>query len=300
MAKSPAKGPEFVRYFGPVLDSLRALGNSGTPSEVREQVAKDLKLSEASLTETIPSGQSRFDNKVNWARFYLTREGLIDGSERGVWRLTERGRNTQLTHDKALEIFKRQHSHLKTTGDTADETDSAEKHGKILVEETAAPAEDITTEHRKRLAKILKSMSPKGFEHFSALLLRRSGFTEVNVTGRSNDGGIDGIGYLRINPMMTLRVLFQCKRYTDSTVPKDDVMKFQAAVMRERAEKGLFLTTSMFTRGAREEAVGGACEIELIDIERLIELMELLNLGLTEKKAFVIDEGFFDEFITSN
>jgi restriction system protein len=252
------------------------------------------------LAETIPSGQSRFDNKVNWARFYLTREGLIDGSERGVWRLTERGRAAQLTHDKALEIFKRLHSQLKTISDAAGETEPGERQEKAAAEEVAAPAEDITTEHRKPLAKILKSMSPKGFEHFSALLLRRSGFTEVNVTGRSNDGGIDGIGYLRINPMMTLRVLFQCKRYTESAVPKDDVMKFQAAVMRERAEKGLFLTTSVFTRGAREEAVGGACEIELIDIERLIELLEFLNLGLSEKKAFVIDEGFFDEFITSN
>ncbi len=299
MAKASLKGPEFVRYFGPVLDALRALGNSGTPSEVREQVAKDLQLSESVLTETIPSGQSRFDNKVNWARFYLTRDGLLDGSERGVWRLTERGRGAQLTHEKALEIFKRLHSQLKAVNETAEESGAATKQDKT-VEEVAAPVEDITTEHRKPLAKMLKSMSPKGFEHFSALLLRRSGFTEVNVTGRSNDGGIDGIGYLRINPMMTLRVLFQCKRYTDSAVPKDDVMKFQAAVMRERAEKGLFLTTSVFTRGAREEAVGGACEIELIDIERLIELMELLSLGLDEKKAFVIDEGFFDEFITSN
>ncbi|MBI3275034.1 MAG: restriction endonuclease, partial [Methylocystis sp.] len=123
------------------------------------------------------------------------------------------------------------------------------------------------------------------------------GFTEVNVTGRANDGGIDGNGYLRINPMMTLRVLFQCKKYSNSVVPKDDIMKFQAAVLRERAEKGLFLTTSIFTKGARAEALGGACEIELIDIQRLIELIETFKLGLNEQRAFIIDETFFGEFL---
>jgi restriction system protein len=283
-----------VRYFGPVLDALRTLGNSGTPSEVKEQVARDLGLSDAELTSTIPSGQTRFDNRVNWARFYLTKAGLIDGSERGVWRLTERGRTEKLTHERALQIFKAQHAAVQAAAPSQAEN-PAESAG--APENLAAPVQDLATAHREPLARILKRMSPAGFEHFSALVLRKAGFTEVNVTGRSNDGGIDGNGYLRINPMMTLRVLFQCKRYSNSAVSKDDIMKFQAAVLRERAEKGLFLTTSVFTKGAREEALGGACEIELIDIERLIELVENLTLGLIEQRAYSIDLKFFDEFI---
>ena len=294
MARQFSKGPEFVKYFGPVLDALRKLDNSGTPSEVREQVAKDLVVNEATLSETIPSGQSRFDNKVNWARFYLMRDGLIDGSERGVWRLTDRGKTTRLAQPDSLDIFRRQHDLIKATSD--DSNDAIESTSRISAEDKEAPAQDLATAHREPLAQILRGMAPKGFEEFSALLLRRAGFTEVNVTGRANDGGIDGNGYLRINPMMTLRVLFQCKRYKDNPVTKDDIMKFQAAVMRERAEKGLFLTTSVFTRGARDEALGGACEIELIDLERLIELLESMSLGLIEKKAFSIDHAFFKDF----
>jgi restriction system protein len=297
MRRPIAKGPEFVKYFGPVLDALRTLGASGTPSEVREQVARDLGLSDEELAQTIPSGQSRFDNKVNWARFYLTKAGLIDGSERGVWRLTPIGEATKLNHPQSLDIFRTQHDLIKTSSPTGEPSrdDRVEED-----EEAAAPEQDISTAHRDALAELLRSMTPTGFEQFSALLLRTAGFTEVNVTGKTNDGGIDGNGYLRINPMMTLRVLFQCKRYRDASVTKDDIMKFQAAVMRERAEKGLFVTTSSFTRGAREEALGGACEIELIDLDRLIELMEALRLGLIEKRAFSIDPDFFKPFFSKS
>ncbi len=298
MARSPAKGPEFVRYFGPVLNALRTLGNSGTPFEVRENVAKTMAVSEAVLNATSSSGQSRFDNQVAWARFYLMKAGLIDGSERGVWRLTELGRATNLNHTQAVELFRHLHNLLSAAGDM----EAVKLEAPVVIdaiEQSTAPIQDLATDHRESLTRIFKQMTAIGFEHFSALLLRTAGFTAVNVTGRTNDGGIDGNGYLRINPMMTLRVLFQCKRYTNASVSKDDIMKFQAAVIRERAEKGLFLTTSVFTRGAREEALGGACEIELIDIDRLIELMESLSLGLVEKKAFAVDEGFFKEFLTA-
>lgn len=295
MAKQPTKGPGFVRYFGPLLEALRSLNNSGTPTEVAEKIADDLKLDDAEQNETIPSGQSRFYNRVNWARFYLTKEGLVDGSERGVWRLTERGKKTTLSQSEALEIFKRQHSALKIERDFGDTADDEEKSS-APAHENEIGGEIAEDSHRAQLTKILRGMSPKGFENFAAFLLRKSGFTEVNVTGKTSDGGIDGIGYLRINPMMTTSVLFQCKRYADKSVDKDEIMKFQAAVLRERAEKGLFLTTSTFTRPAKEEAMKGAKEIELIDLQRLIELIETMKLGLKEKTIFVVDSSFFEEY----
>lgn len=296
MSRQPAKGPEFVRYFGPLLDALRSLGNSGTPTEVLDKIANDLSLSDEKLNETNKSGQSRVYNQVHWARFYLTREGLLDGSERGIWRLTERGRKAKLSSAEALEVFKRLHSAIKVERE-AGEADSSESETTPALSESAEqlpPIEEAS--HRAQLVLILRTMSPKGFEHFAAFLLRKSGFTEVNVTGKSNDGGIDGIGYLRINPMMTTSVLFQCKRYTDKAVDKDEIMKFQAAVLRERAEKGLFLTTSTFTRPAKDEAMKGAKEIELIDLQRLIDSIESLKIGLKEKTIFVVDTLFFDEY----
>jgi len=99
------QGSQFVRYFGPLLDALRALGDSGTPDEVVERIAKDLRLPESILSETIASGESRYRNQVQWARYYLVKGGLVGASRRGIWTLTERGRNAHLTSTQSREIF---------------------------------------------------------------------------------------------------------------------------------------------------------------------------------------------------
>jgi restriction system protein len=90
------EGTKFLRYFGPLLDALRKLGGSGSPDEVVEQIAADMKLSDDEQNETVPSGGSRLKTNVAWARFYLVREGLLDSSKRGVWSLTEQGRSTHV------------------------------------------------------------------------------------------------------------------------------------------------------------------------------------------------------------
>ena len=105
MAKKNIEGSAFVRYFGPLLDALRGLGGSGTPDEVVERIAKDLKLPDTLQNELMSSGQPRFRNQVAWARFYLVREGLLDSSKRGVWSLTERGRTTKLSPEQSRDVF---------------------------------------------------------------------------------------------------------------------------------------------------------------------------------------------------
>jgi restriction system protein len=109
VTKAETKGPRFVRYFGPVVEVLKDLGGSGRPDEVRAMVASRLAISEQEQGEQIPSGSSRFDNQVAWARFYLTRAGLLDSSRRGIWSLTEKGRATTLSHAAALQIMKDLH-----------------------------------------------------------------------------------------------------------------------------------------------------------------------------------------------
>lgn len=91
VSRLEVKGPRFVRFFGPVIEVLKGLGGSGSPEEVRAEVASRLAISETEQDEQLPSGSSRFDNQVAWARFYLTRAGLLDSSRRGVWSLTEKG-----------------------------------------------------------------------------------------------------------------------------------------------------------------------------------------------------------------
>lgn len=285
MNSNTQKGPQFVRYFQPVISALISLGGSGRPEEVEEKIAEQLELSDELLSEQISSGQSRFSNKVNWARFYLVRAGLIDSSVRGVWNLTETGRQTSLTEEQAVELFNKIHKQFvvdkkktKTEKNTEDDTS-------IL--------EDLN--HRETLLKLLLELPANGFERLCQRLLRESGFEKVQVTGKSGDGGLDGIGVLQMNPFVSFKVLFQCKRYSGS-VASSQVRDFRGAMMG-RADKGIIMTTGSFTADARKEATrDGVPPIELVDGEKLLDMFEELELGLKPKRTFELDLSFFNEF----
>lgn len=295
MARSAEpKGPRFVRYFGPVLEVLKTLGGSGSPDEVRGGVASRLAISEWEQGEQLSSGSSRFDNQVAWARFYLTRAGLLDSSRRGVWSLTEKGRSTNLSDSSALQLFKEIHKGFseewrnKRKGDSnAQEVDESAPES-VAVSQLAAP-------HRELLLSLLKTLPAAGFERLCQRLLRESGFQQVTVTGRSGDGGLDGNGVVEVNAFVSFRVLFQCKRYSGAVTPTQ-VRDFRGA-MAGRADKGIILTTGTFTAEARREAVrDGVPPIELVDGEKLLDLFEKLELGLRQRAAFEIDEQFFEDF----
>ena len=150
--------------------------------------------------------------------------------------------------------------------------------------------------YREQLLERIRSLAPSGFERLTQRLLRESGFSQVEVTGKSGDGGIDGSGTLSLNKLVSIRVLFQCKKYRGS-VGSEAVRNFRGA-MQGRADYGLILTTGTFTADARREASrDGVSPIELIDGERLIDLMKDLQLGLTPVQTFMVDEAFFQGFI---
>lgn len=151
------------------------------------------------------------------------------------------------------------------------------------------------TNYREELALTLQSLPAAGFERFCQRLLRESGFQEVTVTGRSGDGGIDGIGILQVNPLVSFKVLFQCKKYAGSVSPSH-VRDFRGA-MTGRADKGIIITTGSFTSDARKEAVrDGAPPVELVDDEKLAGMLEKLELGLKPRHTFELDAAFFDEY----
>lgn len=278
------EGAQFVQWFGPLLDALRALGGSGTPDEVVDQIAASLKIPDEQLNETLPSGELRFRNQVAWARFYLVREGLLDSSRRGVWSLTEKGRKASLSHDEARAIF------LKWVKIFSDERKKRKEKSEPLEEQVAEETGKPPRNYRERLLLLLRELPAEGFERLSQRLLRESGFTQVVVTGRSGDGGIDGYGILQINPLVSFRVLFQCKKYSGVVSPSH-VRDFRGA-MTGRADKGIIITTGTFTAEARREASrDGAPPIELIDGEKLIDMFEQLELGLKPVTTYEIEEN---------
>lgn len=290
MAKQKKEeGAQFVRYFGPLLDALRGLGGSGTPDEVVERIAQDLALSDETQNELLPSGEARYRNQVAWARFYLVREGLLDSSKRGVWSLTERGRTTQLSSERSREIF------LKWVRIFQEQRREKSIIKEPVAEQVAEGTGATPNDYRLDVIELLLKLPPAGFERLAQRILREAGFIQVVVTGSSGDEGIDGYGTLQINPLVSFKVLFQCKRYRKSVSPSH-VRDFRGA-MAGRADKGIIITTGTFTAEARREASrDGVPPIELIDGEKLVDMLEHLELGLKPVTAYEIDESFFNEF----
>lgn len=150
-------------------------------------------------------------------------------------------------------------------------------------------------DYKAELLALVRSVPPGGFERLCQRLLRESGFQQVVVTGRSGDGGIDGVGVLQINPFVSFNVLFQRKRYQGSVTPSH-IRDFRGAMMG-RADKGIIINTGTFTLDAKREARrDGVPPIELVAGDDLIRLFESLELGLLPQKTFHIDRKFFDEF----
>ena len=283
--------PPLADLLGPILEALRALGGSGQPNEVVDRVAADLGLREDVLGQTTSTGVPRFANRVAWARFYLVRAGFLTNSRQGVWALTEEGQRVALSREAARELY----SHLNRV--------FQEERKKKQQESSAKPQPDGDIEavvpsgvgYRDQVRKILVSLPPEGFERLCQRLLREAGFVEVNVTGRSGDGGLDGNGLLQVNELVSFRVLFQSKRYV-GTVGPSQIRDFRGA-MQGRADKGVFITTGSFSSDSRKEAArDGVPPIELVDGERLIDMLRRLELGVKPTQSYEVDPGFFSEF----
>lgn len=281
---------DFVQWMGAILDSLRELGGSGKPREVADLIAERVGITDKKLEETLKSGQTRYYNQVHWARQFLVWEGLLDGSTHGVWTLTPTGYDTLLTELEARKLVLKW---VKIHSAARKKTEEGE-------EPAATPDIETTGEedHKYLLLELLKKVTPEGFERVCARLLRESGFEKVTVTGGPKDEGIDGIGILQINPFVSFKVLFQCKRYRGA-VSRAQVGDFRNAMIG-RADKGIIMTTGTFTTEARREADrAGAPPVELVDGEKLVEMFERVKLGLKQKTVYEVDHAFFASFLPS-
>jgi restriction system protein len=279
------KGPQFIRFLGPVIEALQDLGGSGRPAEVVDWIATKLDISEEEQNALLASGQSRFTNEIHWARFYLAKTGYIDSSKRGVWSLSTKGLSAQLTRQDALAIFREVQAAAPKKLDEVDTVSRQDEESLTLRQE----------DYRSHLVEILQGLPADGFERLCQRLLRESGFQQVHVTGKTGDGGIDGNGLLQVNPFVSFQVLFQCKRYSGS-VSASQVRDFRGAMMG-RADKGIIMTTGTFTKDAKREAVrDGVPPIELVDGEKLLDMFEQLELGLEPITTYEVDDEFFEEF----
>lgn len=286
MAKRGSGQAEFVRWMGPLLDCLRAVGGSAKPREASTWIQRKLNLPPDVTESALKSGANRFHNQVQWARQYLVWQGLIDDSKRGTWALTPGGWKTHLDEPASREVFLNRVRHFHPRA-----SESLKAAGAPNAADLPPPDE----QEEQSLLELLRGLPPYGFELLCERLLREHGFEDVEVTQKSRDGGIDGFGVLRLSPFVSVKVAFQAKRYKD-VVSRSEVGEFRNALLG-RAEKGVFITTGRFTSDAQTEASReGVIPIELIDGERLMELFEQAGLGVKPKQVFTIDYAFFDQF----
>ena len=209
-----------------------------------------------------------------WARTYLKRGGALANSSRGVWALTETG-SAITTLDNTSAIFEQV---TEEERERARAKRKAAKAAKPDIVELGEDAPEQDKDWKSSLLAVLGEMSPDAFERLSQRLLREAGFTKVDVRGKSGDGGIDGVGVLRVN-LVSFQIYFQCKRWKGSVGAKD-IREFRGA-LQGGADKGLFITTGRFTSQASDEATrAGAIAIDLIDGDRLCDLLKDNHLGV--------------------
>lgn len=268
MTDAKALVPKYNDLMRPTLEALKALGGSASNDELLQWVSEHLNLPDEALDATYEKSEDYiFRDRMSWARSYMRKGGLIENSDRGVWAITPEGRAVT---DKALQAVPKQ-----VVSDYYLEKREAAANAPEI------EAMDEAGSWQEELLGVLKAMPPEAFERLCQRVLREKGFSKVEVTSRSGDGGIDGSGVLRIN-LLSFRVSFQAKRWQGS-VGAPVVRDFRGAIMG-RADKGLIMTTARFTAEAEREATrDGATAIDLIDGNDFCDLLAEIELGVRKK-----------------
>jgi len=296
-SRPPLSHSDNGRFFWPVLKALRDLGGSARPREVIDLVLETVGVSDDERAERTKGGSLRVDNQIHWARNYLVWADLLDGSQRGRWALSHEGWSLPLdqqSHESALALFKRvrsEHSEQWGQSTPADEVDDADTdEPPAAIDESESTDVALTNDLRSTVL----TLSPSGFENLCKRLLTELGLMQLRTVGQAGDRGIDVEGHLRVNPVVSFRVGVQCKHYNDGNkVTPRQIREFQGAL--GPFDRGIFMTTSVFTHQAEDQATSpGYKPIDLIDGERLIELLQEHRLGI--KHVTVVDDGFFTPF----
>lgn len=280
--------PPYTELLWPTVSAVRGLGGSGSIDEVNERVLKQEDFSDEQQAVLHGNGpQTEIEYRLAWSRTYLKGMGLVENSKRGVWTLSDAGRT--VTADKIAPLHK---DFLVRSREERRQRLKRQDDGPTDGEDSSAGFADW----RDELLDRLMAVAPDAFERLAQRLLREAGFISATVTGRTGDGGIDGLGVYRMS-LVSFPVFFQCKRYKGS-VGSSAVRDFRGA-MAGRVDKGLLITTGTFTADAKAEATrDGAPPVDLIDGHRLCDLLKTYELGVRTTVREVEDVKIAADFFS--
>lgn len=288
--------PKHDELFWSVVRALRQLDGSADNEQLVEKVSELLQIDDELTAIPHKAGpQSEIGYRIAWVKSWLKWGGMLDNPRRAVWVLTEQGRsateeeiNAVRQRRRAEAARKRKAKLLQTENGDSDELEDVP-----TTDELDEFADDTW---QNELLDIIRTMEPPAFERLSRQLLLSLGFSHVEVVGKSGDGGIDLLGVVKINDVLTFRVLAQCKRYKGTVAPKD-IRDFRGA-MQGRTDKGIYITSGRYSRDAKKEASrDGVPEIDLVDGEALANLFKRLQLGIETKlvERVIVHEEFFSK-----
>ena len=282
--------PRKEDMYNPLLQALRELGGSGTNDEIAERVITIMNVPEevaSVLHDPDNSNKTELEYRLAWARTYLKNFGLLERSGGGVWAIKADKQGLEQVEPTEVNRYSKA---LRRTKEIPVANASVEPASAFEVQDPESP----DAAWRLVLHRVLTTvLDPSAFERLTMRLLRESGFVHAEVTGRTGDGGIDGKGIARMAGVLSFHVVFQCKRYQGS-VTSGQVRDFRGAMVG-RADKGLLITTGRFTRDAVTEATRvGAPPIDLIDGDRLADMLKALNLGVRTEivERVTVDEAW--------
>ena len=280
--------------------------------EVVDKISDHFKLSEEERNKLLPSGnQALIDNRVGWARFYLTKAGLLKSEKRGTHQITEQGikllesKPTEL-RTKDLEQFKQfvdfKDSISKKNDKENDDNSTIEDEQHIETPEEALEYAYLKLKNdlSRDMLDTIKSCSPAFFEKLVVDLLTKMGYggsrkDAGQALGKTGDGGIDGI--IKEDKLGLDTIYIQAKKW-ENTVPVREIRDFAGALLSKKARKGIFITTSSFPKSAFEFVESIEHKIILIDGEKLTDLMFEFNVGLSKQSLYEvkkIDSDYFEE-----
>ena len=270
--------PKYSDFQWPTVVALRALGGSGTNSEIDQKVIEQQGYSEELQSILHNNGpMTEIGYRLHWARSSIKSMGLADNPRRGVWALTPAGRD----------VAEAQMAPLRATSIKASRDARAAANATGAVVKTTEAEVEAEASWQDRLLEALLAMDPAAFERLCQRLLREAGFSRTQVTGRSGDGGIDGLGVYRVS-LVSFQVFYQAKRWRNAVGAKE-VRDFRGA-MAGRGEKGLLITTSTFTNDAKAESTrDGAPPVDLVDGAALCDLLVQHRLGVVVRERIELD-----------
>ncbi len=298
--------PTYDKFIDPVLRYLAEHPGGAPTREVQDAAATAIGLSDADRNELLPSGaQYMYKNRVGWAHDRLKRAGYSTSPRRGYWQLTQSGRDFAKSHpilsSELVEEIATGHDDviLRPIADAAIEPVVAPITGPSASpdDRLEAAVSELRATTGTELLEVLSQVSPKFFETIVLDVLHKMGYgtsrSDLQRVGGSGDGGIDGV--IALDRLGLEKVYVQAKRWQNS-VGRPEVQGFYGALAGQRANKGVFITTSAFT----QQAIDFAKSVErvvLVDGARLAELMIDYEVGVTMRPVRVpkLDTDYFDE-----